>query len=832
MTSELASVCPLDCPDTCSLTVTVEDARVVRVRGSRANPYTAGVLCAKVPATYPDWVHGPGRLRTPLRRTGAKGEGRFAPIGWDEALDAIHDRFTAIIAAHGPQAILPLNYAGPHGMLAGGSMDLRFFHRLGASLLDRKPLCGGIRSEAWMGTYGAVAGIRPEAIVDARLIVVWGNNVTWCNLHLTPLINEARRRGARLVVVNPERVKLAEQADLHLALRPGTDVVLSVGACHRGCERRGGLDRAFIDAHVEGFEAFMTQARRYPAAVAARVCGVPEGQILQLTKVVVHTMSPAAISVGNGLERNRNGGSGCRGVFALPALAGKWGVSGGSYVNGASQAFPKTSARLQRPDLVPPGTRTLNIVDVGRHLLDPGLAPPIKALVVYNHNPLIVHPDQNQMRRGLSREDLFTVAADVVMTDSLAYSDIVLPASSHFEYAGSLSRLRPALAAARGARDPAPGRIATQHRDLPAARRAFGFTDPIFRATDTELMDDAVDAADPRMRGLTGSRVPLTAPLAMDVGGEPATLYRNLRPRTPSGKIELASAYLAERYDARLPGYQPLDSPYPLALLTPASDQRITSTFGGLRGSDDTPALEMHPDDARARGWRTASSSASGTTSGKCACLFASPTRCGRAWCARSREPGSAPATTARRCPRSRRLITRTSRAARAQRRARGGGCPPPLSSAPRHARSPPREHHRHRARALGRRALRRVIAREPGRGDRGPGVAAAGYFRDDAPATPWPRSPVLRGLWKVAKNVLGLALVGLGLLLSLPGVPGQGILTVLIGLILLDFPGKRALERRLVTRPAVMHAINVCARASTAPRWTSRPGGSRRGRL
>ena len=600
MTSELASVCPLDCPDTCSLTVTVEDTRVVRVRGSRANPYTAGVLCAKVPAAYPDWVHGPGRLRTPLRRTGAKGEGRFAPIGWGEALDAIHDRFTATIAAHGPQAILPLNYAGPHGMLAGGSMDLRFFHRLGASLLDRKPLCGGIRAEAWMGTYGAVPGIRPEAVVDARLIVVWGNNVTWCNLHLTPLINEARRRGARVVVVDPMRVKLAEQADLHLALRPGTDVVLA-WALATELERRGGLDHAFIDAHVEGFDAFMTQARRYPAAVAARVCGVPERQILQLAEWY-HTLSPAAISVGNGLERNRNGGSGCRAVFALPALAGKWGVPGGGLVNGASQAFPKTPARLQRPDLVPPGTRTLNIIDVGRHLLDSGLAPPIKALFVYNHNPLIVHPDQNQMRRGLSREDLFTVAADVVMTDSLAYADIVLPASSHFEYADLypaygqhwLQRAEPVI--------PPQGDSLPNTEIFRRLAARFGFTDPIFRASDAELMDDAVDAGDPRMRGLTGSRVPLTAPLAMDVGGEPATLYRNVRPRTPSGKIELASAYLAERYDARLPGYQPLDSPYPLALLTPASDQRITSTFGGLRASDGTPALEMHPDDARARG--------------------------------------------------------------------------------------------------------------------------------------------------------------------------------------------------------------------------------------
>src|SRR5918996_5849121 len=207
MRVEHASVCPLDCPDTCSLTVTVEDDRIVAIRGSHANPYTAGVLCAKVPAAYPAFVHGAERLRTPLRRVGARGRGRFERITWDAALDLIHERFTAISAAHGPQAILPLNYAGPHGMLAGGSMDLRFFHKLGASLLDRRPLCGGIRTEAWVGTYGPVPGIPPEQAALARLIVVWGNNATWSNLHLVPYINRARKAGAKLVVVDPRRTE-------------------------------------------------------------------------------------------------------------------------------------------------------------------------------------------------------------------------------------------------------------------------------------------------------------------------------------------------------------------------------------------------------------------------------------------------------------------------------------------------------------------------------------------------------------------------------------------------------------------------------------------------
>src|SRR5258706_12617184 len=225
--SDHASVCPLDCPDTCSLTVTVEHAKIVKIRGSRANPYTAGVICTKVAGSYPEWVHGPGRLQTPLRRIGAKGEGRFAPVSWDEALDLIHERVTSVIAAHGPQSVLPLNYAGPHGMLAYASMDLRFFHKLGASLLDRSPLCGGIRTQAWLGTFGTAPGIAPEQVRHSRLTIAWANNVTWSNLHLTPIINAARRDGAKVVAVDPKPIKIAEQADMHVALKPGTDVVLA-----------------------------------------------------------------------------------------------------------------------------------------------------------------------------------------------------------------------------------------------------------------------------------------------------------------------------------------------------------------------------------------------------------------------------------------------------------------------------------------------------------------------------------------------------------------------------------------------------------------------------
>jgi anaerobic selenocysteine-containing dehydrogenase len=598
-TVERRSVCTLDCPDTCSLTVTVENEKIVNIRGSHANPYTAGVLCAKVPAMYPGFVHGDRRIKTPLRRVGPRGGTAFERISWDAALDIIHERFSAVIATYGPQAILPLNYSGPHGQLAVGSMDYRFFHRLGATQLDRKPLCGGIRSEAWAGTFGPVPGMRPEQAEHARLIIAWGGNVTWSNLHQMPVINRARKQGAKLVVVDPRRTPIARQADLHVALRPGTDVVLA-WALAAELERRGALDREFIARHVEGFDDFMALARRYDLPKAAEICGVPETQIRTLAEWYA-TISPAAIAVGNGLERNQNGGSGIRAVFALPALAGKFGVLGGGLVNGARNAFPMTPNRLRRPDLVPPGTRMLNIIDVGAHLLDERLDPPIKAVFIYNHNPVVVLPEQNRVRRGLLRDDLFIVGSDVAMTDSMLYADVVLPGATHFEHADIypaygthwLQRAEPVIA---------PQGEALPHTEMfrrLAAR--FGFTGAAFTASDAELMDEALDPADPRLGGVRPSQIPTDRALAMTANGEEFVLFKTVFPNTTSGKVELASSYLGEKYAARLPRFAPVESRYPLILISPASDRMITSTFGGVNGAA-TPPLEIHPDDAKARG--------------------------------------------------------------------------------------------------------------------------------------------------------------------------------------------------------------------------------------
>ena len=599
---EHPSVCTFDCPDTCSLSVTVENERIVRVRGSMAAPFTDGVICNKVAQDMTGFVHGERRLLHPLRRTGPKGSGRFERISWDAALDEIHQRVGDVICRWGAQAVMPLNYAGPHGFLAGDSMSMRFFHRLGASQLYRRSLCGGVRSEAWSGTYGAVPGCPPEFAEHAKLNVVWGNNATVANLHLVRCVRRAKRKGSRLVVVDPLRTKIAEQADLHLALRPGTDTLLAWSLA-AALERAGALDHGFIAANVLGFDEFMALAREWPSSRAAEACGVPEQQILTLAGWLAEA-DPLVLAPGNGLERGRHGGSGIRAAIALPALLGKLGKGSGIAL-GAGNSFPKTTARLQRPDLAPEFTRTINLIDVGRHLAQDDLAPPLRALFIYNHNPIVVHPDQNRMRRGLAREDVFAVGIELATTETMAHCDLVLPAASHFE----IDDLYPSYGhhwLQRG--EPVIKPVGESLPNTEIFRRLaarFGFDEPCFAATDAELMDDAIDPDDPRLGGVRPSRIPITNATEMrGRDGRPMVLFENVFPATPSGRIELKSETLAKKWGeaALLPGWRERHSPRPLMLISPASDKRISSTLGGLPASAAAPPLRMHPSDATARG--------------------------------------------------------------------------------------------------------------------------------------------------------------------------------------------------------------------------------------
>jgi anaerobic selenocysteine-containing dehydrogenase len=603
MTSlEQPAVCTLDCPDTCSLTVTVEHGRITKVRGSDALPLTSRVICNKVAHHSADFVHGQGRLTTPLMRVGPRGASRFKRISWEEALDVIFTQLSKVINTYGPEAVMPLNYAGPHGMLAGDSMSLRFFHKLGASQLYRRSMCGAVRSEAWAGTYGLVPGIGPEAAQDAKLTIVWGNNATVSNLHLVRKIRMSLRKGGRLVVIDTLRTKIAEQADLHIAPRPSTDVLLAFALAVE-LKRIGAHDRNFIDQHVLGYDAFMARANEWPLHRAAAECGIKVEDIRTLARWMADA-NPLVIAPGNGLERGRNGGSGIRAAIALPALMGRLNATSG-VVLGASNSFPKTMAKLQRPDLLPTGTRTLNIMDVGRHLVDEDVSPPLRALVIYNHNPLVVHADQNRMLKGLMREDLFLVGIDIAMTESMALCDVVLPAATHFE----CDDIYPAYGhhwLQRGeAVIPPVGEALPNTEIFRRLAARFGFNEPCFRTADRELIDEAIDGSDPRLRGVRPSEISVKEALRMSaVDGRPLALFDTVMPATPSGKVELVSDTLAGRWgpEARLATYRPRTAKLPLSLISPASDKRISSTllgFGGKPG--EAPPLFINPVDAAAR---------------------------------------------------------------------------------------------------------------------------------------------------------------------------------------------------------------------------------------
>ena len=596
------SVCPLDCPDTCSLYVSTDGHRVLDVRGSHANPYTAGVICNKVARSYPEFVHGPGRLTRPLKRVGPRGGDAFTTIPWDQALDLIHEGISGAIARHGPQTVLPLNYAGPHGELAGGSMDRRFFHKLGASLLARGPLCGLVRSSAYASLYGAAPGMPPEQIRHSDLVVVWGNNVTVSNLHLAREIQAARRtRGARLIVVDPKRTRIAEQADLFIQIRPGTDVVLAL-ALAAELERRGAHDRTFIDRWVDGYDAYMAQARWHTPEMAAEVCGVDRVAFDTLADWYCEAAT-VGVSVGNGIERGRSGGSGLRAAMALQALTGNHGRLGAGVFAKPGHAFPRATERLQRPDLVPEGTRTISIVDVSRLLLDDALDPPVRAVFIYNHNPVITHPDQNRMRRALAREDVFVADADVVMTDSMRYCDIVLPASSHFEFADIYGAYGHRFMQRAEAVIPPVGESLPNTEIFRRLASRFGFEEPMFRETDEELMDVAFVDGDSRLAGHRPSQLPVDSALAMTtVDGAEPILCATVRPATPSGRIELFSRDLEDRFGYGLPRHEPVARDWPFTIISPSSAKRTNGTFGNCALSDGLEEVEINPGDAEARG--------------------------------------------------------------------------------------------------------------------------------------------------------------------------------------------------------------------------------------
>ncbi len=571
------------------------------MKGSKANPYTDGVICNKVARYYPDFVHGQSRLTHPLKRVGPRGSGDFERISWDEALDLIHEAFAAAIVKYGPKTILPFNYAGPHGELGGGSMDRRFFYNMGATMLNRGPLCGAVRGGAYASVFGNAPGMPPVQVLHSDLVLVWGNNVTVSNLHLAPLLKEMRKKGGKLVIIDPKRIKIAEQCDMHIQIRPNTDVVFAMGLAAE-LERRDALDHAFIGDWVVGFDTYMAQARDYSLEQVEEICGISAKEFHAVADLI-QAAKNMACSFGNGIERGRSGGSGLRAGMILPALTGHHGRLGAGVVAKSGVATPKNQPRLHGDHLMKPGTRVFNIVDLGMLLQDDTLEPPIAAAMIYNHNPVATHPDQVNLIQGLMREDLFLAGSDVVMTDSMALCDVILPASSHFEHndvfgaygQNYLQRAEPVI--------PCVGESLPNTEIFRRLAARFGYDDPTFKADDVQLMDDAINSDHPQLNGIKGSALPLDKAIEMKaLNGEQTIMCQNVIPATPSGKIELFCQDYEDRFGFGVPRYDPVPQDRPFVIITPSSDKRTNATFGGHTASQGLEMVEMHPLDAAERG--------------------------------------------------------------------------------------------------------------------------------------------------------------------------------------------------------------------------------------
>ena len=592
--------CPHDCPDTCALKITVEDGRVTKVAGDPDHPPTHGALCTKV-SRYPERTYHPERVLSPLKRVGPKGSGQFVPVGWDEALADIAIRLTAI-AAVDPQAILPYSYAGTMGLLQGESMAARFFHQLGASLLDRT-ICANAGGEALAATYGGKLGMHLEDYAHSRLIVIWGSNSIASNLHFWTFAQQAKRAGAQLVCIDPRRSETADKCHTHLALRPGTDGALAL-ALMQQLITQGGVDEDYIARHVAGFDALRDEALQWPPERAAEVCGLPVAQITALARAYAQTR-PAAIRLNYGMQRTHGGGNAVRLIALLPCLTGAWRQRGGGLLLSASGWFkPHINAQaLQRPELL--GTRrprTLNMSTIGDDLLrpaSPAFGPQVQALIVYNSNPVAVAPQSAKVVQGFQREDLFTVVLEHFLTDTADHADYVLPATTQLEHRDVHTSYghtyvldnHPAVAPLGQAR---PN---TQiFRDLAAA---MGFTEPCFRESDDELAAQALIGVDREAMARDGwAKLPLPD-LPFAEGGF----------ATADGRAQVSVPGLG--VPRHVPPYESVASApelaarYPLAMISPPARHFLNSSFvnvTSLRSIEGEPLLEMHADDAAARG--------------------------------------------------------------------------------------------------------------------------------------------------------------------------------------------------------------------------------------
>ena len=603
------SVCALDCPDCCSVLVTVENGRGVKLRGNPSHPVTRGFLCGKV-AQYLEREYSPQRLLYPQRRAGARGEGRFERISWDEALDTIASRLRAIAGEFTSEAILPYSYAGTMGLLNTAGMDRRFFHRLGASRLDRT-ICATAGGAGLTAINGNRYATEPEQFRLSKLIIAWGANIHGANIHLWPFIVEARRNGAKFVVIDPIRTRTAALADQHLTINPGSDLALALGLMHVIIGEKL-FDPDYVDRYTNGFDALRERVVSYPPERVAALTGIAAADIVQLARDYA-TTRPAAIRLNYGVQRSEQGGTAVRAIAALPALVGSWREAGGGLQLSTSQAFQFNRAGLEMPELqnrsaLGREARIVNMSLLGKALTELD-GPPVKAMVVYNSNPAAVAPDQNVVLRGLRREDLFTVVLEQFQTDTADYADILLPATTFLEHTDVyfsyghhyLPLARPAL--------PAPGEARSNVDTFRALALRMGFNDACFRDTEDDMIRTLLSSGHPFLDGITLERLDREHFVRLNLApdNEPFLPFAQGGFGTPTGKCEFGAESLEYKppVESRF-GDENLRGKYPLELISSKNDDSMNSTFGNRAGVDeDTSILHLHPADAEPREIRT-----------------------------------------------------------------------------------------------------------------------------------------------------------------------------------------------------------------------------------
>ncbi len=622
----IRGACPHDCPDTCALVITVENGRAVKVAGAEDHPTTDGFLCTKV-NRYLERTYSPQRVLYPMKRAGEKGKGIFARISWDEALDTITARFKEIVADN-PQSILPYSYAGTMGLVQGESMDRRFFHKLGASLLDRT-ICASAGAAGYKATIGLSMGTDPERFSDAKLILIWGSNPITSNVHLWPKILEAKRKGAKVIAIDPYRSLTAEKCDEHLALMPGTDGALALAMMHV-IVKEGLVDLDYIERYTLGFELLRERVMEYSPSLVARITGLGEDVIVRLAREYA-TTKPAAIRLNYGMQRHAGGGMAVRTVSCLPALVGAWRDPAGGVLLSTSGTFGIDTNALQRPDLIWNNPRTINMSSIGDALLgyqrvqhhgnhgapaetlEP-LDPPVRAIYVYNSNPVAVAPDSSKVSAGFKRDDIFTVVHEIFQTDTADYADILLPATTQLEQFdihkayGHLYLL---------VNNPAIEPIEESKPNSEVFRllaERMGFTDSCFRETDEELARQAITSDNPRLKGIDFDELKDRGWVRLNVPEKFAPFAEGKFP-TSSGKCELFSESLAKQGIDPLPVYIPpresvetapeLAKKFPLAIISPPAHNFLNSSFANLPSfvkAEKEPRLDIHPVDAAARG--------------------------------------------------------------------------------------------------------------------------------------------------------------------------------------------------------------------------------------